>query len=421
MAQSTATTSSPYSRYGLGTIDPILLPQNVAMGGIGTALNTINGYNNINPLNPASYGAMRLTVIDAGLYGNVTNLNKSGQPTQTSSNFRFSHMAFGIPVSKKSALSFGLLPYSELGYKYKQTLSHGYGTSSPADTNVINNVYSGDGGLSKAYLGYGYTIGKHLAIGANVSYIFGNLQQYSSTEFPELYGAFNSRQENRNSIGGLNYDYGVQYTVDFSDEKHLTFAYSGSAATKLNSQSSYVVSQYTIDNSSGDENIAADTVVNQQNPNAKIKLPQINHFGVAYQFDRKFLVGADYSTGNWSQLSINGVNQGLQNSQSFNVGGQFNPNSNSIHSYWALVDYRLGVHMQKTYINVGGQDIKEMGLSFGLGMPLSRNGTSYYKINLAADFGRRGTLSNGLVRENYLNIHLGFTLNDKWFQKYRFD
>src|SRR5476651_2465517 len=65
--QSTATTSSPYSRYGLGDISPTLLPQNLAMGGISTAINRISGYNNINPLNPASFGAINFTTIDAGI------------------------------------------------------------------------------------------------------------------------------------------------------------------------------------------------------------------------------------------------------------------------------------------------------------------------------------------------------------------
>ena len=59
-AQSTATTSSPYSRYGLGDINDQLLPQNIGMGGIATATNNISGYNNINVLNPASYGKYQL-------------------------------------------------------------------------------------------------------------------------------------------------------------------------------------------------------------------------------------------------------------------------------------------------------------------------------------------------------------------------
>ena len=43
-AQSTATTSSPYSRYGLGDINPQVLPQNIGMGGLGAAVNNLSGY-----------------------------------------------------------------------------------------------------------------------------------------------------------------------------------------------------------------------------------------------------------------------------------------------------------------------------------------------------------------------------------------
>src|SRR5215469_12092703 len=74
-ATTTATTSSPYSMYGLGDISPALLPQNIGMGGIGTAINRISGYNNINPLNPASYGLINYTTIDAGIYGSVSSFS----------------------------------------------------------------------------------------------------------------------------------------------------------------------------------------------------------------------------------------------------------------------------------------------------------------------------------------------------------
>jgi len=422
MAQSTATTSSPYSKYGLGLLTPTLLPQNVAMGGIGVATNAINGYNNVNTLNPAANTSLKYTVIDVGMYGNFVKLSKTGVADQSNSNFRLSHVAIGVPISKNSGLSFGLMPYSELGYQYTQTLKRGYGTSSPADTNQINNVYSGQGGLSKAYMGYGIKVAKGLSIGANVSYIFGNLKNFSSTEYPDVgFTAFNSRQESNRSIGGVNFDYGVQYAIDFDYNRHLTFGYSGSASTKLNNESSFVVSQYTKDFTTGDEDVAADTVVNVKNPNSKIQLPMINRFGVSYQVDGKYLIGVDYSMSNWSKYTIDGVSQGLNNTSSLNIGGQFNPNTNALNSYWSIVDYRLGAHFDKTYVTVNNQNINQYGVTFGLGLPLARNGTAFYKVNIGADLGQRGTLKNALVRENYINVHLSFTLNDKWFTKYKFD
>jgi hypothetical protein len=414
----TATSSSPYSRYGLGDIDPALLPQNIAMGGIGTAINKISGYNNINVLNPASYGTINYTTIDAGIYGNVLNLSQTGQTNATNANFRLSHVAFAIPVTKHSAFSFGLLPYSEMGYNYKQTLS-GFGTHTSTDTNAVNYIYNGEGGLSKAYLGYGFAVGKHLYIGGNVSYIFGNLTQFSSTEIPTLYGVFDSRIEQSNSVGGVNYDYGVQYSFDFGETRHLIFGYSGSASSSISSTSNYIVSQYTYD-ASGNQNIATDTLVNRQGVKSKIKLPLINHFGVSYQYDTHFLVGADYSMGNWSALTVSGVNAGLQNSKTFNLGGQFTPDYIALRSYFSRIDYRFGVKYDETYLNLNNTSIKSYALTFGLGMPLSPNNTSFYKINFSAEVGKRGTLDNGLVKENYVNIHLGFTINDRWFQRFKF-
>jgi hypothetical protein len=418
-AQSTATTSSPYSRYGIGDINPMLMPQNEAMGGIGVATNRINGFFSVNPLNPASNAYIGLTVIDIGLYGNFNTLEKSGQTSQSNANFRLSHIAFGIPVSKRSAITFGLMPYSEVGYNYRQ-VSPNFGTGLPSDTSAVNYLYSGDGGLSRLFFGYGFGIGKHLSIGANVSYIFGNLKETQSTEVPTLPAVLNSRIEQNNSINGFNYDYGIQYSVDFSQRKHLTFGYSASANTKLNTVNTYIVSSYYRD-ANGDEGIATDSLINTKQSSAKIQLPMINRFGISFQNDGKFLIGADYTMSNWSKLTIAGANQGLRDSKTLNVGGQFTPNINSLSNYFASADYRLGFIYDQTYLNVNSTDIKRYAATFGVGLPLRANNTSFYKINIGAEVGRRGTLVNGLVKENYINVNLSFTLNDKWFQKYRFD
>jgi hypothetical protein len=419
-SQSTATTSSPYSRYGIGDVSDQLLPQNIAMGGIAVATNTIGGYNSINEINPASYGKILFTTIDLGLYTNISTFSQSGLPNEVTSNTRLSHISFAIPVTKHSALSFGLLPYSEMGYSYKQT-SKTSTPVSPADTNVMNYIYSGDGGLSKVYLGYGFGIGKHLLLGANASYIFGDLKQFQSTEIPLLYGTSDSRIEQDNHIKGVNFDFGAQYTIDFSDTKHMVLGYSASANSQLNVTNNYIVSHYTYD-SEGNQNNAADSVVNNST-NGKLQLPWINRFGISFQSDNKFLVGADYTMGKWSDLSIAGVNAGLQDSKTLNVGGQITPNANALSNFFALIDYRLGFIYETTYLNINDVSIKRYAATFGLGIPLphDRASTAFYKINFSAEIGQRGALTQQLVKENYVNFHLGFTLNDKWFQRFKFE
>lgn len=418
-AQSTATTSSPYSKYGLGDLSPSVLPQNLGMGGIGTATNRINGFSNINFINPAAYSMINFTVIDAGIASNINTLSKTGQTNQSNSTFKLSHIAFAFPISKRSAISFGLRPYSELGYQYRQKLAN-FGTGMAADTNEVNYIYGGDGGLSKFFLGYGFGIGKHLSLGANFGYIFGNLKETQSTEIPALFGVTNSRIEESNAINGINYDYGIQYSIDFADKKHLILGYSASAGTKLNTSNSYIVSNYFPD-VNGSEDVATDSIINRQTGKGKIQLPQINHFGISFQKEGKYLIGADYSIGNWSNYSVLGVNQGLVNSKTINVGGQITPNINSLNSYFARVDYRLGFVYDQSYINVNNTNIKKYAGTFGLGLPLPRNNGAFYKVNLAAEVGKRGSLSNGLVKESFVNLHLSFTLNDQWFVKYRYD
>ena len=426
-AQSTATTSSPYSKYGIGNIDEQLLPQNIGMGGIATATNTIGGYNSINVLNPASYAKITYVVIDAGLNSNISTLSQNGMPNQRNVNSTISHIAFAIPVTTRSAFSLGLLPYSQVGYNYKQTKPN-RGSGAAADTNAVNYIYSGDGGLNKAYLGYGIGIGKHLMIGANASYIFGNLQQYQSTEIPNVAGVLDSRTEQDYHVGGFNFDYGVQYSVDFSNTKHLIFGYSASVGSQVNVQSSYYVSHYFYD-AQGNQNVAADSLIKSQSPNGKLQLPRINHFGIAYQREASFtngagfIIGADFTTGNWQNLSIAGANQNLQNSKMLNVGGQITPNPSALSNYLATINYQLGFIYEDTYLDINNTNIKRYAVTFGLGIPLphDRASSAFYKVNFSAEIGKQGVPTGGLVQENYVNLHLGFTLNDKWFQRFRFD
>jgi hypothetical protein len=430
-SQSTATSSSPYSQFGLGNINDQLLPQNIGMGGIGVATNTISHYNSINILNPASYGAIRFTVIDAGVSSDLITLKNGVSPNEQDVNNSISHVAFAFPVTKHSALSFGLLPYSELGYNYNRT----YKTSTPvsaADTNVMNYNYSGAGDLNKAYIGYGFAIGKHLLIGANASYIFGNLKQYQTTEIPPLYGTIDSKVEQSNYIRGFDFDYGVQYSIDLSDNKHLTLGYSGSSNSQLNTTETYIVSQYTRD-VNNNVSVPLDSLVNNKNSNGKVQLPLINRFGLTFVRDGKYLIGADYTMGKWSDLSIAGVNSGLQDSRKLNIGGQITPNENALSNFFALMDYRMGFIFEQTYLNAKtvfgsaytgpNTDIKRYAVTFGLGIPLphDRASSAFYKINFSTEVGKLGTTDNGLIQENYINFHLAFTLNDRWFQRFKFE
>jgi hypothetical protein len=421
-AQTSATTSSPYSQFGLGDYSDPILTQFRGMGSIGTGVARFtDGLSVINIVNPASYSNIGLTTIDIGAFANVVSLSRTGSGSETGNNFRLGHIAFGVPISKHSAISFGLVPYTNVGYSYRQTntISLNKAPVGIDTTTVLENIYSGEGGLSKAFLGYGFGIG-NLSVGANVGYIFGKEKLLRQVNYPQLYTALSSTTENSMSVGGVTYDYGLQYNFKMSETSRITVGYSGSAGTDLTTTNNFVVSHY-LNNSDGTTSATLDSTRYDSNE-GKLTLPQIHRFGISYVKDLKYMIGADFKMGQWSDLRVNGVNSGLQNNQSFAVGGQITPNINSLSSYWAVVDYRLGFNYDNSYVVANGTNIKQYAATIGFGLPIpNQSRTNYYKVNIAAEFGQRGTLDKSLVKEQFINIHLGFVINEKWFQKYKFD
>jgi len=400
------TTNSPYSQFGLGDLKPSLIAQNIGMGGLAMGIRKPGGYNNINVSNPASYSVINLSSFDIGGTLDIRTLSKSDL-SQRTTNGTLSHLLFAIPVNPKSALSFGLMPYSDLGYQYR--------THKVLDTVKLDQIYSGEGGLSRAHLGYGYQINNNLSLGFNVAFIFGNLKNKQSTEFPEDPTALSSRNQIEKSVNGFNFQYGIQYIVNPKGKNILTIGYSGSTSSQLKTNGSLVSFRYTYDVINQSESAPIDTILYDPAVTSKMRIPQTHAIGF------KWLVGADLSFSRWSQFSDGGNNAGLNDSYGIALGGQYTPDITAVSNYFKLIDYNLGFRFNKTYIKVQGHQINQSAICFGLGMPLPSNRTAFYKINFAAEWGKRGTLLNNLVRENYLNVRLGFTLNDRWFIKPKYD
>lgn len=412
------TTSSPYSKFGLGDLVSPSLPQNKAMGGISVGLRKLGSYSSINVANPSSYSSIDLTTFDMGAGASFRQLDASSA-YNNNVNMNLSHIVFGVPVSKKSAISFGLLPYSEMGYQYKNS-STLVNTTDNTSTS-IDYIYGGDGGLSKVYMGYGILLSPHLSVGVNAAYLFGNLKQSKSTEFPQDTKALNSRQEASSGISGLSMDYGVQYIINTLSKSKLTIGYAGTISDKFTAAGSTKSSVYRKNFSSGDESISLGTPYNLDDTSSELSMPIMQTIGFAFEKANKFLVGADFSYAQWSNFRWGAINPGLNDSYTVVVGGQVTPNVNAISGYFKLVDYRFGLKYNKTFVNINNTSIDQYAVTLGLGLPLAANRLAFYKINFSAEIGIRGRLDNGLVRENYVNLGLGFTINDKWFIKPKFD
>ena len=109
-------TDSPYSQYGLGILAEQSQGFSRGMNGVGLALRRGNI---ANTLNPAAYSAIdSLTMVfDVAMSGQITNFKEGG----TSSNAKQAYFEYAVGTFRlmpNVGVSFGLLPFSSVGYKY---------------------------------------------------------------------------------------------------------------------------------------------------------------------------------------------------------------------------------------------------------------------------------------------------------------
>ena len=67
---------------------------------------------------------------------------------------------------------------------------------------------------------------------------------------------------------------------------------------------------------------------------------------------------------------------------------------------------------------IQNQTIKDYAFTAGFGLPL---GGTFSNLNIGVEYGQKGTVLSNLVRENYTNVLMSLSLNDKWFVKRKYD
>lgn len=402
-----STSHSPYSQFGLGQMREDLLPQTRAMGGVSTGVRYLNGTPILNLANPASYSAFNKTILEAGLYGNMTQLSNYNQSDNTA-DFAFSHIAIAVPLKKYGGLAFGLLPYSDVGYSAAGSQS--------IDSISYKTQVLGEGGINKAFFGYGVSPIKGLSVGANVGFLFGNLHDITKVDFPNTLGAYQSQQKTTRNIRGASFDYGIQYSKALSKKYNMTIGYSGSLDNQIMAKTNRIV---TISEPSFDKDYEApplDTTSMYPIGNRKINLPLKHNVGVTISKGYNWMLGADFKYADWTKYQVREDETKLGKSYGFAIGGQIKPDPTSAR-YWNQVDYRLGFRYNQTPVVFRNQKVNDMAISFGFGLPLPETnfGRTFSQVHISAELGQQGSLSNNMVRERYININIGFTINDAWF------
>lgn len=393
--------SSPYSRFGLGDLKSQFSPVFNSLGGGGFAIIESKV---INPFSPATYSSFESNsfLFSTGLNNELVNI-ESNEESQTLNNLSLSHITFGFPLTNKIGSSFGIIPYSSVGYSM-QSRDESYNA---------DMLYNGDGGISKVYAGGSLELHKNLSVGANASYLFGGLNRRKKLEFDDE-TIFNSRSNSQINVKGLFYEVGAIFSKQFEDDRSsISIGFNTSNTSEIKAKRSNLVETFEY---SGEYEIVKDTFVNSVVKGDMI-LPRYTNFGLSYTRD-KWLFVFDYSTQNWSEYELLGESDSLVNSKRISGGFQFTPDISSVNQFYKRCHYRLGIALNTTPLQINNTQLEDKSISFGLGIPIKKNRSTY---DLSIIFGQRGTTTNNLLKENYVKIGLNMSFEGIWFVKQKYN
>ena len=390
-------TSNPYSYFGLGIIQNKGFSENAALGSSGIAMPSIN---NLNSTNPASYVGIDSSsfIFSFGLYGKNSAF-ETRDNKQSTFDGGLNYIALGFKISRYWAASFGLTPFSSRGYY----ISSKYPTE--GDLSEYQLISTGSGNLSNFYFSNSFKIVKNLSLGANISYLFGSLQNveqmvYSDPNFKDV--EINTTNYFRNFF----FDFGLQYKFKVGKNEFYT-GLTYNPRQNLNTSYKKIAINGT------------DTLANIDQGNGNFTIPASVGIGFgANLLDKQLKFMADYKATQWSKSDYHYTVAMLKDSWQINTGVEFVRENKHSNNYWDYVNFRVGYRYENSYLSINTHNLNENAVSLGFGFPLKYNRS---KINLSYEYAVMGTTDANLIQERYSRIIIGFTLYDKWFQRLRYD
>ena len=401
--------TSPYSFFGIGDESDSKTVEEIAMGEIGGAFNSTF---QLSVTNPASYAHLRFTNFALAGMNQAVQLN-DGINKDAGSNASLTYIALGFPIGEKSGLTFGLTPNTAVGYSLSQELFDGNN-----ELTAIN-LFSGEGGTNKVFLGYGRMIGDKLSIGAEASYVFGTVENSLLNRRDEvpLASLFISETDIRSV--NLAVKLGVQYTTKVSEKLTLKSGVVVNLGNELSNKGNEYL--FSIENRPDGVISARDTTFSAQ-IDERFKSPVKTIVSAGIGQENKWYAGIEYAFQNALEfndaIQENDATFVYDSSNRISIGGFYTPKFNSVTNYWQRLTYRAGLKYEQTGLVVNNTTINNFGISFGVGFPIGRQLSN---LNLGFELGQRGEAANNLVRENYFNFRLGLSLSDKWFRKRKLD
>ena len=404
-------TNSPYSQFGLGDLTDQSVGFNKGMNGVGLAMRRGN---EVNTMNPASYSAVdSLTMLfDAGLSGQITNYKENGTKMNGKSG-GFDYVVGQFRAFKGVGVTFGVLPYSNIGYNYSQSEY-----LNDASITKMTTTNKGDGGMHQLFIGTGIRLFKPLSIGANLSYLWGDYNR-SITSSSSASNVSALQMLYTSDISSYKLDLGMQLELPLSKLDNITLGatWTPGHSLKADAKCSVINSNSTISKADTTAYKLADA----------LSIPTSFGFGLAYNHGQQFRMGADFTMQKWgsvdypsfdSQAKTYTLKSGLlKDNYRVNVGAEWTPRPMG-RKFLQRVHYRAGVGMATPYYYINGKEgPKELSASIGFGIPIMNGYNGRSMLNISGQIVNRS--ADNMIKETMLRLNIGLTFNERWFAKWK--
>ena len=390
---------SPYSGNGLGELIYAGMPHHLGMGEVGIATPT---YWQINSVNPALLVNNLLTTFQVGFQADFRNFRATNtNGSDETAGLRYLNITFPISRGRWTS-NVALLPYSTVNYEFFNQSD----IAGIEDTQSLN-TFRGEGGITRFDWSNGVRISKSFSLGLRTSYIFGSIRNFAETSVAGDDALFVVLYNDEVSYSDFTFQFGAFYAYEISETRALNFGLTYNVGTVLEG-----TRDETFTREASGTQVQSQEINTDQN--ADFDLPTTLGVGLSYQVVNKLLLGLDIERDFGGTY---GADPSFRERLKIGVGTEFTPDYSNVRNYWSRVNYRAGVNFEQVPYVINGREINNFGLSAGMSLPIS--GASSF--DTAFKFGWRGTTEDNLIRENYFQIVLGVTINDRWFIKRRYE
>ncbi|WP_294263412.1 hypothetical protein [uncultured Chryseobacterium sp.] len=402
--------NSPYATYGIGDVKYDNTIETSSMGGISTAF--ISDFtSNFNFANPANNANFELTSIKLEATNENNYFKTDYNNTKSTKHSTYlSNISLAFPLSPKLKMGLSYQPYSSKSYNILHEDKNENGEI------IRFNRFKGSGTLNTAQIAFGYKVTDKLALGARANYYFGNL--YDLNELAQPNAELINGYETRNSIHNFNFTLGASYqNLNTSTDRKFTIGATTTFGNTSNMTTDYVNSTYFYADAAGNTK-SNESIIEQKSTKSKNLLPLQASVGVGYGEENQWFVSlqGDYKKG--ESITYFGNTLDLQDSYRISAGGWYLPNYNNFRSYFSRIVYRYGAFYEKGNLQIAGQNINKFGVSGGVLLPFKNSSiTRMSGLEIGLELGKRGTLKNNLINQNFINLKVGFNFADRWFRK----